>query len=130
MTAGDEACEKEGGAHGLAAAGDHGFALRLSGLAGKRGKPGEACDPLAVEGSEFGQFGDERAGGDRPHTRNGGEEVLLPRAMRAIRARPSVDFRINPGQLLLERGDQASELLRIRLTATRFSRFRSATIIS
>src|SRR5580704_7114154 len=36
---------------------------------------GEACDPLAVEGSEFGQFGDERAGGDRPDARNGGEEV-------------------------------------------------------
>src|SRR3984885_6326512 len=77
VTAGGEACEKKGGAHGLAAAGDHGFALPLAGLAGERGEPGEACDPLAIEGSEFGQFGDERAGGDRPHARNGGEEVLL-----------------------------------------------------
>src|ERR1700735_5455031 len=37
VTAGDEACEKEGGAHGLAASGDHGFALPLAGLAGGRG---------------------------------------------------------------------------------------------
>src|SRR6202522_2592292 len=80
VTAGDEACEKEGGAHGLAAAGDPGFAFPLAGLAGERGEPGEACDPLAIEGSEFGQFGDERAGGDRPPARNGGEEVHLNRA--------------------------------------------------
>jgi hypothetical protein len=31
VTAGGEACEKEGGADGLAAAGDHGFALPLAG---------------------------------------------------------------------------------------------------
>src|ERR1700728_5205914 len=37
VTAGGEACEKKGGAHGLAAAGDHGFALPLAGLAGGRG---------------------------------------------------------------------------------------------
>src|ERR1700734_4487553 len=40
VTAGDEACEKEGGAHGLAASGDHGFAFPLAGLAGGRGGAG------------------------------------------------------------------------------------------
>src|SRR6202167_1320910 len=39
VTAGGEACEKEGGAHGLAAAGDHGFALPLAGLADSRIPP-------------------------------------------------------------------------------------------
>src|SRR6202050_848040 len=40
VTAGDEACEKEGGAHGLAAAGDPGFAFPLAGLAGGGGGGG------------------------------------------------------------------------------------------
>src|ERR1700678_3200106 len=39
VTAGDEACEKEGGAHGLAGGGDPGFAFTLAGLAGGRGGP-------------------------------------------------------------------------------------------
>jgi hypothetical protein len=39
VTAGGEACEKEGGAHRFAAAGDHGLTLPLAGLADSRIPP-------------------------------------------------------------------------------------------
>src|ERR1700733_1389850 len=130
VTAGDEACEKEGGAHGLAASGDHGFALPLAGLAGEWGEPGEACDPLAVEGSEFGQFGDERAGGDRPHARNGGETILLRAPCgRSAHGLLSISASISASSFS-SAAIRRAMLLRIRMTATRFSRLRSATIIS
>src|SRR6202142_2539321 len=55
VTAGDEACEKEGGAHGLAAAGDPGFAFPLAGLGGERGGAGEGCEPPALQGGQVGE---------------------------------------------------------------------------
>src|ERR1700677_195478 len=105
VTAGGEACEKEGGAHGLAAAGDHGLALPLAGVAGERGEAGQACDLLAVERAELRQLGDEGA-----RARDGGEQVFLVAPCgRSADAR--IDFCVDLGELLLERGDQAGDAL-------------------
>src|SRR3954449_9636209 len=62
VTGRDEGGQEQGGAHALASAGDHALAFPLAGLAGVGGKAGEACDLLAVEGSELGQLGDEGSG--------------------------------------------------------------------
>ena len=84
--------------------------LPLAGLTGERGKPGEAGDFFAVERAELRKFGDEGARGDRPHARNGGDEVLLFSPGRRA-ADGSVDLRVDLGQLLLERRDQAGDAL-------------------
>ena len=55
------------------AAADKVVPLPLSGLPGHRGQSGETGDGLAVNLSEFGQFGDQAVGGDEGDTGGRGE---------------------------------------------------------
>ena len=109
VTAGGEACEKEGGAHGLATAGDHGFALPLAGLAGERGKPARLAIrlPSRVPSSGSSAMSVRAVIGPTPERRRGGP--LLAPCWRS--AHGSVDFRVNLGEFLLQRGDQAGDAL-------------------
>jgi hypothetical protein len=60
--------------------------------------------------AELRQFGDEGARGDRPDAGHGGEQVLLV-APCGRSADGGVDLRIDLGELLLERADQAGDAL-------------------
>ena len=62
MSTGGQGAQEEGGADSGAAAADEALAAPLAGLAGPGSEPGQRRDLTTVEGSEFGQFGDQRAG--------------------------------------------------------------------
>ena len=92
------------------AAADEALAAPLAGLAGEGREAGEGCDLLAVEGAEFGQFGDEGARNDRADARHGGEEVLLVAPGRRA-AHGVIDVVIDAGEFLLERVEEAGDAL-------------------
>src|SRR5580704_10592904 len=126
---GDHRAHEQGRAHGDASSGDEAAAAPLAGWAGERGQAGKRGDRPAAELPELGQLSDQRAGNGRPNARHGSEQILLVspswRAAHGI-----VDILIDAGQLLLQRFKSRAMLLRRWGTAIRFSRWRSAPIIS
>ena len=86
--------------HGAAAATDEALAAPLARLPGPGSETTQGGDLTAIEGTEFGQFGDDRPGDRLSYTGDGGEEVfLLPPDRRT--ANGFVDILIDAGQLLL-----------------------------
>src|SRR6186713_3476435 len=105
VAAGDEGSHEEGGAHALAAAGNHALALPLAGLAHEGGETGKRGDLSAPERSQLRHLGDESARGDRADAWNGGEQVFaLAPHWRAPDA--GIDFGIDLAQFLLQGGEQ------------------------
>lgn len=65
----------EHGSNGGAAAPDGAFSLKSSAVAIERSQAGQGADLLAVEGSQFGKFCQERSGGDGAHARSAPQQI-------------------------------------------------------
>ncbi len=93
-----------------------------------RARRGRA-DPLATEVTQFGQFGDERAGVIGPTPGTEARRSSFSRHAGDPRTEASISASISESSFS-SAAIRRAMLLRIRLTVTRFSRLRSATIIS
>ena len=113
------------------AAADEALAAPLAGLARVRRKAGESSDLLSVELSELGQLGNQRAGNHWPDAGRRLRPAGSPSHARPANPHGSSISVVNAVQFLFQRFYKPCDALACRcLKVTRFSRWRSAPIIS
>src|SRR5581483_6920755 len=110
VTPSDHGAHEQRGAYGRASTADEALAAPLAGLASKGSQSGQRCDLLAVEGSQFGQFGDHGACNDRSDAWYGSEQILLLAPGRRTTHR-LIDLVIELSQLFLQRLAQPGDAL-------------------
>jgi len=86
---------EEGGAHRAAAAGDGASAAQGAAVAVEGSQPVKAGDFAAVEGAQFGEFRDQRAGDGIADRRHAGEQVLLVAPSRTTAASMSCSISVS-----------------------------------
>ena len=94
----------QGGSHGASSAGNGPLPLELSAVSVERGQPGQGGRLLSIDLSEFGEFGNERGGGDIPDAGNAVENVGLSPPL-VVGFNEGQDFFFNAFDFFVERVD-------------------------
>ena len=101
----DHRGHEENGPHGRPSATNEALAAPAPGLACPGRQSGQACDLAAGELSEFGHFGQQRAGNDVAHAGDALEQFFLLTPYRRA-ADGVIDTAVENGELLLQGFDE------------------------